>query len=159
MRLIGNLRVLATAATLTVLTSASAVADAATHTISIRTQSYDNADCGSDGCTTACQIWLYVTASDFVRRPTPYMAINLYYLDPHYKGGETSFQFNFEGVTKAHPVEVTDSRLGQKCDQIVISRVTANCPTEVGSKCLGFYYFQLPDVPEIGLASQKVEAE
>ncbi|MDQ0458280.1 hypothetical protein [Rhizobium paknamense] len=134
-----------------------ALADAATHEITMRLDTLDKTDCGGGSCVPACMIKATLKVTE--RGPANSVPINVYlwYRNKNVENEERAISLSFDGLKKGEISEITDHVPGHQCREVKIDRVTVECTGE--DRCPGFYYVQIPETPTFGLPAQKVEGK
>lgn len=134
--------------------SSVALADGATHELSLIATTMQETDCGGGSCVPACVVEADLTGSTSI--PVP-LDISIWYKSDHTDAGRAALSFYFDGVKAGAPVEAKSFAPGYSCKDVVATEVDVECNPGLDEGCPGIYLVQIPDA--FGLASQKVEGK
>ncbi|MBP2490870.1 hypothetical protein JOH50_006666 [Rhizobium leguminosarum] len=136
-----------------------ALADAATHDLSIKTKDYEKADCGGGTCTSECSVNAELRISKFGPATSVPIEVQIWYKTDHVESGESAISLQFDELTKGHVVTAQAQAPGYRCKQVVVKRIIIECLQNTDGKCPGFYYVQIPKVPVLKIKAQKIEGK
>jgi len=152
----------ATITALSILISAPfsfALADAATHSLSIKTIEYDKVDCGGGTCSSECAVVGKLKMTRFGPEKSAPIEVQIWYKTNHVDSGESSITLTFDELSKGKVAEARGQAPGYKCRQVVVKRIAVECPLATNDRCPGFYYVQIPDMPLLKIKAQKIEGK
>ncbi|UIJ83152.1 hypothetical protein [Rhizobium leguminosarum] len=136
-----------------------ALADAATHNMSIKTKEYKNVDCGGGTCTNECLVESKLNITKFGPETSAPFEVQIWYKTDHVDAGEAAISLAFDKLSKGKVVTAQGQAPGYRCSEVVVKRILVECFQNADGKCPGFYYVQIPHVPALKIKAQKIEGK
>lgn len=135
-----------------------AFADAATHKFRIvKAATSERADCGSSGCTTACQV--YATLENLTGGTDESISVTLYFPHPALnrdEGQSGRLSFWFPKMERKQVEKTTDHVLGMRCSQITVQNVEIACDNDRPFGSCGFVNVDIAPDKRLGLKARRV---
>lgn len=140
--------------------SEQAFADAATHNLTVTTETYPKTDCDAKGaCVPECSVKGALRITKFGPKMSVPIDIQIWYKTDHVDTGEAAISLTFEDLVKGKKLKSQGQAPGYACKDVEVKRIVVECSTQVDQKCPGFYYVQIPNIPELKIKRQKIEGK
>jgi hypothetical protein len=131
-----------------------ALADAATHELSLAPSTIAETDCGNGTCIPVCSF--KAKLKNVGHRDTRPIAVRLQYPTDTNDDKVSNIVLYFGELKPGADVESMDEAHNTTCEVLKIDQIEADCPEETDAKCPGFYNIDIPETKVPVIAHQRI---